>query len=836
MKTSLAQILLTLLILTSCNLTPASSQAQNAKEAKKKESMPSISWGVSGTTPKGATISEFVIRNAGKEPLLNEEWELWFNSMRLIDPSSVSKPYELVHVNGDLYRLAFPEGFKGIAPGDSVKISFAFHSNVINYTFAPAGLYMARKGDVRGIDIDDYTLLPYRGDVKREMQYLSAQYDLNKQLDQIRNPGLRIIPRPSAMTAGTGSFSISAKTSISADKRFAREAEQLNEFLMKLTGNSLQGNARNTASDIRLEFLASLGKEAYTFKSTTEGIVIQASDAAGAFYGIQTLKALLPVEAWEKPGTALAIPALSISDEPRFAYRGFMMDIARNYQPKEQVLKVLDLMAHYKLNTFHFHFSDDEGWRIEIAALPELTEVGSRRGSDFSTGNSIQPAYGSGAEAKEKQYLTEAEFIEILRYAAERHIRVIPEIETPGHGRAAIKAMDKRYERLMKAGRKTEAEEFLLRDFGDRSVYSSAQYFTDNVMNVALPSTYRFIEKVVDGFADMYAKAGVPLEIITLGGDEVPGGAWEKSPKIQELMKSRSMKSVHEVWPYYIERITAMLAAKKLTLAGWEEMGMVNQGKGMKPNPGLGNKNIYLDVWNNVAGAGAEDLAYKLANQGYKVVFIPANNFYLDQAWNNSYQEPGHSWATFTDMERSFSFIPLNFFRNIKSTGRQLQNLTAEGRKNIVGVKASLFAEKVVDEGFMEHMLLPRLLALAERAWSPEASWEKPEVKNWEPAYKNDWHSFAYQVNRHELRKLDYLGNGFSYRIPDIGVKLVNNTVVCNTASPSFTIRYSTDGSEPDSNSLEYTAPIPLKGTIKLKAFAPTGRAGKTVLVDNKSL
>src|SRR5690606_35474535 len=152
------------------------------------------------------------------------------------------------------------------------------------------------------------------------------------------------------------------------------------------------------------------------------------------------------------------------------------------------------------------------------------------------------------------------------------------------------------------------------------------------------------------------------------------------------------------------------------------------------------------------------------------------------------------------------------------------------------GVKASSFAAKLVDEGFMEHMLLPRLLALAERAWSPEASWEKPEVKNWEPAYKNDWHSFAYQVNRHELRKLHYLGNGFSYRIPDIGVKLVNNTVVCNTASPSFTIRYSTDGSEPDSNSLEYTAPIPLKSTIKLKAFAPTGRAGKTVLVDNKSL
>ena len=835
MKASLVKILLSLLILTSCNLTPSSTKAQDAEEIEK-AALPSITWGVTGTTPKGASISEFVISNPSQETVLTNDWELWFNSMRLIDPASVTKPFELIHVNGDLYRLAFPEDFSGIAPGDSVVISFAFHSNVINHTFAPAGLYMARKGEAKGIDIHDYTLLPYRGDVKREMQYLSAQYDLNQQLDQIKNPELRIIPRPSAMSTGSGSFLISAKTSLSADKRFAREAGQLKELLATLTGTKLPSNAQNTSADIRLEYLASLGKEAYTFESTPDGIVIKASDAAGAFYGVQTLKALLPVEAWEKAGTELSIPAVSIKDEPRFAYRGFMMDIARNFQPKEQVLKVLDLMAHYKLNTFHFHFSDDEGWRIEIAALPELTEVGSRRGADFSTGNSIQPAYGSGAVAKDKQYLTEDEFIEILRYAAERHIRVIPEIETPGHGRAAIKAMDKRYERLMKAGKAQEAEEFLLRDFGDRSVYSSAQYFTDNVMNVALPSTYRFIEKVLDGFAAMYAKAGVPLEIVSLGGDEVPNGAWEKSPKIQELMKERSMKSVHEVWPYYIERLTEIMASKKLKMAGWEEMGMVNQGKGMKPNPKLGNKKIYLDVWNNVAGAGAEDLAYKLANQGYQIVFIPANNFYLDQAWNNTYQEQGHSWATFTDMERSFSFIPLNFFRNIKSTGRQLESLTAEGRKNIVGVKASLFAEKVIDGDFMEYMLLPRLLVVAERAWSPEASWEKPEFKNWEPAYKKDWHSFAYQVNRKELRKLDYLSSAFTYRIPDIGVKLMNNSVVCNTASPDFKIHYSTDGSEPDSSSPVYTAPIPLENTVKLKAFTPTGRGGKTLIIDKSSL
>lgn len=833
MKASLIKSLFLVLTLCSFTMAPSSLQAQHAQKANN-PATPSVTWAVTGTTSKGGTVSKFVIRNTSDQTMLTEEWELWFNSMRLLDPATVTKPFRLVHVNGDLYKL---EGFKGIAPGDSAVVSFAFHSNVINYTFAPAGLYISRKGDPdQSINIDDYTLLPYRGNIPREMEYLAAQYDLNHRLNQLSKPELRIIPRPTSMVAGSGSFLISANTSIRADKRFAREAAQLSSVLRELTGKDLESNDRNTSSEIRIEYLASLEKEAYTFESNGKGIIIRAADPAGAFYAVQTLKALLPAEAWEKAGTDLSIPAVSIQDQPRFAYRGFMMDIARNFQPKEQVMKVLDLMAHYKLNTFHLHFSDDEGWRIEIAGLPELTEIGSRRGADFSTGNSILPAYGSGAVAKENQYLTEEDFIEILRYAAERHIRVIPEIETPGHARAAIKAMDKRYERLMQEGKKQEAEAYLLRDFEDRSVYSSAQYFTDNVMNVALPSTYRFIETVLDAFVEMYDRAGVPLETVSLGGDEVPNGAWEKSPRIQDLMKNRSMKSVHEVWPYYIDRLTQLMAARKLKMAGWEEMGMINQGKGMKPNPDLPNKNIYLDVWNNVAGAGAEDLAYKLANLGYKVVFIPANNFYLDQAWNNSYLEPGHSWATFTDLERSFSFIPLNFFRNIKSTGRQLENLTAEGRKNIVGVKASLFAEKVIDEDFMEHMLLPRLLVVAERAWAPEASWEKPEVQNWEPAYKNDWHSFAYQVNRNELRKLDHLGSGFAYRIPDIGVKLENNSIVCNTASPHFEIRYTTDGSEPDRNSAAYRAPIPLKGTVKLKAFAPTGRGGKTLLIDTNSL
>ncbi|MGE8423680.1 MAG: family 20 glycosylhydrolase, partial [Sphingobacterium siyangense] len=243
------------------------------------------------------------------------------------------------------------------------------------------------------------------------------------------------------------------------------------------------------------------------------------------------------------------------------------------------------------------------------------------------------------------QFYSVADYIEILKYAQARHIDVIPEVETPGHARAAIKAMRARFAHYSKLGDKQKAEEFLLDDAEDKSVYNSAQNWNDNVMNPALPSTYHFLSKVIDEIKAMHDQAGVPLKIIDLGGDETPSGVWEKSPKVLAFMKENNIANVLDVWPLYITKINTLVQEKGLTMSGWEEMGMRNKGKGMVVNADLGKSGIHLNVWNNLPGQGQEDLAYRLANAGYKVVYTSAANNYLDMSWDRDFADPGHSWV-----------------------------------------------------------------------------------------------------------------------------------------------------------------------------------------------
>src|SRR5690606_15584789 len=275
----------------------------------------------------------------------------------------------------------------------------------------------------------------------------------------------------------------------------------------------------------------------------------------GAFYAVQSLLNMMPKEAWKDKQSTISLRGIHVVDEPRFGYRAVMLDVARNFQSKDQILKVLDLMALYKLNVLHFHLNDDEGWRLEIPGLPELTDVGGQRGHVSDKNTNLWPSYGSGASVDNKTgsgYYSRTEFIEILRYAHARHIQVIPEVETPGHARAAIKAMDARYAKFKEEGDSVAAKAYLLRDLADESIYRSIQNWNDNVIDVSLPSTYSFLEKVTDEIIQMYTDAGASLATIHFGGDEVPEGVWEKSPSVQRLLASRSdLSGVDDLWHYY---------------------------------------------------------------------------------------------------------------------------------------------------------------------------------------------------------------------------------------------------------------------------------------------
>ena len=351
-----------------------------------------------------------------------------------------------------------------------------------------------------------------------------------------------------------------------------------------------------------------MGAEAYTLQiSEAAGVEMVASEASGAFYGVQSLLALAKADTYKEKIKTLDLPTLAISDAPRFSYRGLHVDVSRNFQSKAALLKIIDVMSVYKLNKIHLHLTDDEGWRLEIDALPELTTVGAKRGHSPSEDTHLQPAYGSGPmvdKAPGSGYYTKADFIEILRYAHARHVEVIPELNMPGHARAAIKSMEARYRRLMEAGQTEAAEAYLLTDFEDKSAYLSAQFYTDNTVCVCKESVYRFYEVAVDAVIAMYQEAGVPLSTIHTGGDEVPLGVWEASPDCAELIaQNADLSSAADLQNYFLGRISKILSDRDLVTAGWEEIIMKKlPAGGWEPNTNYADTEILAYVWNNLWG------------------------------------------------------------------------------------------------------------------------------------------------------------------------------------------------------------------------------------------
>jgi hexosaminidase len=402
---------------------------------------------------------------------------------------------------------------------------------------------------------------------------------------------------------------------------------------------------------------------------------------------------------------------------------------------------------------------------------------------------------------------------------------------------------------LMSAGKQEEAEKFLLRDPEDKSVYRSVQSWNDNIMNVAMPSTYRFLEVVVDDLVSIYKEAGAPLESIHFGGDEVPSGVWEKSPACQALMdSSKTVNSVDDLWYYYYGKVNEIAKRKGLIMYGWEEIGMrktKQDGKNVNiPNPDFVNDKFRVDVWNNVLGWGAEDLAYQLANSGYKVVLSCVSHIYFDMAYYKSFDEPGYYWGAFVDVDKPFYFIPYDYFKNSKEDkfGNPLdksifigkQRLTDYGKTNIIGIQGLLWSETITSPERMEYMILPKMLGLAERAWSKDPKWatERDEAKA-EQLYQQDWSKFVNILGKRELQRLDNYAGGFNYRIPTPGAVVENGKVVVNMQLPGLTIRYTNDGKEPTVKSSVYNGSISAKGKIKLKAFNTKGRSSRVIEVDN---
>lgn len=764
-------------------------------------------------TGKGGLL-EF--RNLDRHPLPAQGWSIYFNCIECAVAGPLPGHLVIDELGGTLYRLRPEPGFAGIAPGQALTAAYRAGSADAKMYRAPAGLYLVYEAAPdKAQAITDYRLHPLpRPDQLEIGQAVSAQelYRRNAKTAVLPADALPpILPTPLQVQKGTGLLHLASAPVVVAGKGLETEAG----FAASLLKQYWPASAPQPSSTkLRLAVGTVAGQaspEAYTLLVDGEGIAITGNSAAGVAHGLQSLRELLPLPA---PGNSKAVelPMLSVTDAPRFAYRGLMLDVSRNFQPKQTVFRLLDLMARLKLNTLHFHLTDDEGWRLEIPGLPELTSIGAVRGHSAKPGLRLQPEYGSGpspADPHGSGYYSRADYLDILRYAAARHIDVIPEIEMPGHARAAVKSMEARYLRMKAAGQ-GGADAYLLNDLEDRSQYKSAQNYNDNLMNPGLESTFTFIEHVVKQVAELHREAGAPLRTLHVGGDEVPAGAWEKSPVSRKLMASRNLQSTAELWDYFYDRVDAILRRNGLATSGWEELGMHKH----KPNPRFAQRGFTLHMWNNVGDAA--DLGYRLANAGYDVVLSPATRLYLDMSHNRNPDEPGVNWAATIELDDVYNFIPLG------------QTLTDAGKRHVRGLEAALWTETIRDPALADYLLMPRLLAMAERAWAAEPPQGSETAA---------WTGFVNALGQRVLPRLDLeqapLGP-VNYRIAPPGLAIEGDKVYVNHALPGFTLRFTSDGSEPTAASPLVQGPIAERGLIQAAAFDRNGRRGGISRVDNR--
>ena len=371
--------------------------------------------------------------------------------------------------------------------------------------------------------------------------------------------------------------------------------------------------------------------------------------------------------------------------------------------------------------------------------------------------------------------------------------------------------MEARFRERSAAGDAEGARRYLLSDPDDRSEYTSAQLYHDNVMNPALDSTYAFVERVVADLAAIHREAGVPLSNLHMGGDEVPNGVWQRSPIAQAYLKQHGLGGVDDLWFVFYGRVEQILKSHGIPLSGWEEIAVRKTRRDgqatLIPNPAFAERGWRAYVWNNVPGWGAEDLAYRLANGGFKVVLCPVTNLYFDLAWNPNPEERGLDWGGYVDLRKPFQFVPFDYYSNLRldRRGNPLDpavfvgkdRLTEYGRANVLGIQGNLWSETLGADGRLDYNLVPKLLGLAERAWAADPDWalERDPAKS-EPLYREGWSRFVNVLGKRELPRLDR--EGVRYRIPTPGLQAKGGVVLCSLELPGFTLRYTTDGSEPE--------------------------------------
>lgn len=598
---------------------------------------------------------------------------------------------------------------------------------------------------------------------------------------------ISIIPQPVSLEKRSGQFQLTNATAIVASEGNDESRKVIDRFagvVRTSTGFSLPVQASKSDQSSIISFSinktqdAALGKEGYTLEVSPTSISVQANTPAGLFYGAQSLLQLFPKQVESKTAVQniqWSLPAVRISDFPRFGWRGLMFDVSRHFFAKQDVKNFIDEMVRYKMNLLHMHLTDDEGWRIEIKSLPKLTEVGAWRPEKVGTFGTF-PAPAANEPKTYGGFYTREDIKEIVQYAKDRFVNVLPEVDIPGHSLAAVVS----YPELSCT---PGVEKYRVRS-GEKIMDWHSKGFTaliDNTLCPANEKVYQFLDKVFTEIAELF-----PFEYIHMGGDECAKNFWEKNPQILALMKREKLKDMHEVQSYFVKRVEKIIESKGKKMIGWDE---ILEG-GLAPNAAVMS-------WRGVKGG------IEAAKLGHEVVMSPTTFAYLDYMQSDASIEPP-VYASLR-LKTAYSFEPVP---------------DGVDPKFIKGGQANIWTEQIYNTRHLQYMMWPRALAIAESVWSPK------EKKNWNDFIKRVEANFE-RMDQRQIR--------YATAMYDPIVLVKKNAqggllIEMSTEVEGLDIHYSMDNSHPDNYYPKYSAPFTFPreaSTLKVISYRngkPVGR------------
>jgi N-acetyl-beta-hexosaminidase len=602
----------------------------------------SLHWElIANDVEPGICEAELTITNNTSQPVSNNGWMLGFGLMSLHPIYTEGEQLRETEVQASYHTIEPTEAFVPLAAGECRTYKLRYKGSAVRQSSHPEGFFLVREGK-QPVDIS-CTYAPYTR--KEQMTRGIATWDKTPYAD-----GEYMYAYIERRLSDTLPHFVKWDEGNDPDFYNPSTAQSVLPIL-PVPKVYLKADAphRPLGQLPRVEYFRGLPAESYIIEVTNDTVWIGYGDKAGLYYANLTIDQL-----------AEDTYIQCISDSPDLHHRAMMLDIVRNYYPADSIRRVIDVMARLKLNVLHLHLSDDEGWRIEIPALPQLTANGSSRGYTTDEATCLYPFYCGGWDANDKHstangYLTREEYIQLVRYAGERYIRVIPEIDMPGHMRAMKKAMG----------------DVLTDSVLESRQYLSAQNYTDNVIAVTRPETLPVMRTVIEAFVDMHNEAGYPLQVFNIGGDEVPKGALTREE--------------HQT---FINGVLDILKEHNLQPAGWEEMTHF-----CTPD-----SRAICYSWHN----GLQK-AQQMADDGYPVVLATANHLYFDFAYCHQHEEKGLNWGGYTDEFDAFDW----------------QALT---HKNVIGISAQLWAEVIRSFSQVEWQLYPKMFGLSERGWNYQDS------------------------------------------------------------------------------------------------------------------